>query len=225
MSGFQNLRTRAGVPSQSQIQNPKSQIRRCRFLFLPQASRTAQSRDYGRNKIRAHAFLIGNFSGTSRGKGRPCPDFAHSAAAAVGFGPVRNRAGDPNLLRSLAARVPPYMLRDCSHTWSQGRTRQLLARPHPQSIRVQARSLRFPRPVTTASPANRCVRKAIAFRPASADFLADSSAGICPTDSRAHARSRLMREIQGKESSYFLDWEAVEVPNQKRTRLLNPFQP
>jgi proteasome accessory factor A len=46
-----------------------------------------------------------------------------------------------------------------------------------------------------------------------------------PGDSRAHARSRLMREIQGKESSYFLDWEAVEVPNQKRTRLLNPFQP
>ncbi len=46
-----------------------------------------------------------------------------------------------------------------------------------------------------------------------------------PPDSRAHARSRLMREIQGKESSYFLDWEAVEVPNQKRTRLLNPFQP
>jgi len=46
-----------------------------------------------------------------------------------------------------------------------------------------------------------------------------------PTDSRAHARSRLMREIQGKERSYFLDWEAVELPNQKRTRLLNPFQP
>jgi proteasome accessory factor A len=46
-----------------------------------------------------------------------------------------------------------------------------------------------------------------------------------PTDSRAHARSRLMREIQGKETSYFLDWEAVEIPNQKRTRLLNPFQP
>jgi len=46
-----------------------------------------------------------------------------------------------------------------------------------------------------------------------------------PTDSRAHARSRLMREIQGRETSYFLDWEAVEVPNQKRTRLLNPFQP
>ena len=46
-----------------------------------------------------------------------------------------------------------------------------------------------------------------------------------PKDSRAHARSRLMREIQGKETSYFLDWESVEVPNQKRTRLLNPFQP
>jgi proteasome accessory factor A len=46
-----------------------------------------------------------------------------------------------------------------------------------------------------------------------------------PPHSRAHARSRLMREIQGKESAYFLDWEAVEVPNQKRTRLLNPFQP
>ncbi len=46
-----------------------------------------------------------------------------------------------------------------------------------------------------------------------------------PADSRAHARSRLMREIQGKETTYFLDWEAVEVPNQKRTRLLNPFQP
>jgi hypothetical protein len=35
-----------------------------------------------------------------------------------------------------------------------------------------------------------------------------------PTDSRAYARSRLMREIQGKESSYFLDREAVEVPKQ-----------
>ena len=45
-----------------------------------------------------------------------------------------------------------------------------------------------------------------------------------PVDSRAHARSRLMREIVGKETSYFLDWEGVEVPNQKRTRLLDPFQ-
>jgi len=46
-----------------------------------------------------------------------------------------------------------------------------------------------------------------------------------PSNSRAHARSRLMREIMGKETSYSLDWEAVEVPNQKRTRLLDPFQP
>src|SRR6185503_1832100 len=53
----------------------------------------------------------------------------------------------------------------------------------------------------------------------------DTAMSKPPTDSRAHARSRLMREIQGKESSYFLDWEAVEVPIQKRTRLLNPFQP
>jgi hypothetical protein len=34
-----------------------------------------------------------------------------------------------------------------------------------------------------------------------------------------------MREIVGKETSYFLDWEAVEVSNHKRTRLLDPFQP
>jgi hypothetical protein len=46
-----------------------------------------------------------------------------------------------------------------------------------------------------------------------------------PSDSRANARSRLMREIMGQEGAYFLDWEAVEVPNQKRTRLLDPFKP
>jgi hypothetical protein len=46
-----------------------------------------------------------------------------------------------------------------------------------------------------------------------------------PSNSRAHARSRIMREIQGKETAYFLDWEAIELPNQKRLRLLNPFQP
>jgi proteasome accessory factor A len=45
-----------------------------------------------------------------------------------------------------------------------------------------------------------------------------------PSNSRARARSRLMREIIGNETNYFLDWEAVEVPNQKRTRLLDPFQ-
>lgn len=46
-----------------------------------------------------------------------------------------------------------------------------------------------------------------------------------PSNSRAHARSRIMREIQGKETSYFVDWESIELPNQKRLRLLNPFQP
>ncbi len=46
-----------------------------------------------------------------------------------------------------------------------------------------------------------------------------------PTDSRAHARSKLMREIQKNALSYYLDWEAVEIPNQKRTRLLDPFRP
>jgi proteasome accessory factor A len=46
-----------------------------------------------------------------------------------------------------------------------------------------------------------------------------------PSDSRAHARSRLMREIMGRKTSYYLDWESVEVPNQKRTRLLDPFEP
>jgi proteasome accessory factor A len=45
-----------------------------------------------------------------------------------------------------------------------------------------------------------------------------------PNDSRANVRSRLMREIMSRETTYFLDWEAVEVPNQKRTRLLDPFQ-
>ena len=45
-----------------------------------------------------------------------------------------------------------------------------------------------------------------------------------PTDSRACARSRLMREIQGTEKSYFLNWESVELPDKKVMRLLNPFQ-
>ncbi len=44
-----------------------------------------------------------------------------------------------------------------------------------------------------------------------------------PSNSRAHARSRMMRQIQENQSSYILDWEAVEVPNQKRMRLMDPF--
>lgn len=46
-----------------------------------------------------------------------------------------------------------------------------------------------------------------------------------PANSRAHARSRLMREIQGKHRAYYVDWEVVEISPKKRTRLSNPFQP
>ena len=44
-----------------------------------------------------------------------------------------------------------------------------------------------------------------------------------PRDSRARARSRLMREIQGKPGSYYVDWAEVEVPNKKRAVLSDPF--
>jgi proteasome accessory factor A len=45
-----------------------------------------------------------------------------------------------------------------------------------------------------------------------------------PPHSRAQMRSRLMREIIEKQCSYFLDWEAVELGNERRIRMLNPFQ-
>jgi proteasome accessory factor A len=45
-----------------------------------------------------------------------------------------------------------------------------------------------------------------------------------PRTSRAHARSRLMREIQGKSGSYRVDWAEVAGPNEKRSHLPNPFQ-
>jgi proteasome accessory factor A len=45
-----------------------------------------------------------------------------------------------------------------------------------------------------------------------------------PRDSRAHARSRLMRQIQGKSGSYRVDWAEVAVSNQRRELLRNPFQ-
>jgi proteasome accessory factor A len=45
-----------------------------------------------------------------------------------------------------------------------------------------------------------------------------------PLTSRAHARSRLMRQIQGKADSYYVDWSEVTVPNARRSLLLNPFQ-
>lgn len=58
----------------------------------------------------------------------------------------------------------------------------------------------------------------------SPQFL-EKSRLVPPSDSRAHARSRLMREIMEKDGTYFLDWEAVGVPNQKQRRLLDPFEP
>lgn len=45
-----------------------------------------------------------------------------------------------------------------------------------------------------------------------------------PPDSRAALRSRIMRTLQGQDTSYFLDWETIEMPEQKRFRLLDPFQ-
>lgn len=45
-----------------------------------------------------------------------------------------------------------------------------------------------------------------------------------PRTSRAHARSRLMREIQGKPCSYRVDWAEVAGPDEKRAHLPNPFQ-
>jgi proteasome accessory factor A len=45
-----------------------------------------------------------------------------------------------------------------------------------------------------------------------------------PGNSRAHARSRLMREIQGKECSYHVDWAEVCGPDEKHSLLPNPFQ-
>jgi proteasome accessory factor A len=46
-----------------------------------------------------------------------------------------------------------------------------------------------------------------------------------PGDSRACARSRLMRKIQNQASSYFVDWEQVSIPNQRRALLPDPFRP
>ncbi len=45
-----------------------------------------------------------------------------------------------------------------------------------------------------------------------------------PENSRARARSRLMREIQGKAGSYHVDWAEVSGPNDKHSLLPNPFQ-
>jgi proteasome accessory factor A len=45
-----------------------------------------------------------------------------------------------------------------------------------------------------------------------------------PTNSRAHARSRLMRELQTQPCSYHVDWAEVLMPNERRAMLPNPFQ-
>jgi hypothetical protein len=45
-----------------------------------------------------------------------------------------------------------------------------------------------------------------------------------PRGSRAFARSRLMREIQGKSGSYYVDWSEVSGPDDLRALLLNPFE-
>jgi proteasome accessory factor A len=45
-----------------------------------------------------------------------------------------------------------------------------------------------------------------------------------PENSRARVRSRLMREIQGQECSYHVDWAEVSGPNDKHSLLPNPFQ-
>jgi proteasome accessory factor A len=45
-----------------------------------------------------------------------------------------------------------------------------------------------------------------------------------PRDSRACARSRLMREVQRKRGPYYVDWAEVSVPNEKRAVLPNPFE-
>lgn len=72
---------------------------------------------------------------------------------------------------------------------------------------------------------NRCLGLALAKRNGFWNSNLINQAKIQPpSNSRARARSRIMREIQGTETSYYLDWESVELPNQKKMRLLNPFQ-
>jgi len=46
-----------------------------------------------------------------------------------------------------------------------------------------------------------------------------------PGNSRACARSHLMRKIQNQASPYFVDWEEVSVLNQNRALLPDPFRP
>ena len=45
-----------------------------------------------------------------------------------------------------------------------------------------------------------------------------------PTDSRAAARSGLMRELQRRSASYYLDWEIIGADGGNPLSLLNPFE-
>ncbi len=44
-----------------------------------------------------------------------------------------------------------------------------------------------------------------------------------PSDTRANARSALMRQIQERQASYLLDWDAVGIFNERTRHLRNPF--
>lgn len=46
-----------------------------------------------------------------------------------------------------------------------------------------------------------------------------------PADTRARARSRLLRTISGSERRYFVDWETFDVEGHATLRMLNPFDP
>ncbi|MBX3744609.1 MAG: proteasome accessory factor PafA2 family protein [Verrucomicrobiae bacterium] len=46
-----------------------------------------------------------------------------------------------------------------------------------------------------------------------------------PADTRAHARSQLMRRISQREGRYFVDWEIVDIEGFETLHLLDPFSP
>jgi proteasome accessory factor A len=48
---------------------------------------------------------------------------------------------------------------------------------------------------------------------------------VAPADTRAHARSRVMRILKGQPLRYSLDWELVEVEGAAPLHMLDPFDP
>ncbi len=46
-----------------------------------------------------------------------------------------------------------------------------------------------------------------------------------PADTRAAARSSVMRLLEGQSFRYFVDWEAMDVEGAESLQLLNPFEP